>query len=122
MATVRYFVTDVDASIEFYETLGFKLKDRPGPPFASMTRDDLELWVSGPGTSAMKPMPDGAKPGPGGWNRFAIVVDDIEATVSALKSHGAVFRNEILEGPGGKQILLEDPSGNPIELFQPRGA
>jgi len=119
MAKIRYLVDDVDNSIEFYAELGFTLQARWGPPFAILERDDLELWVSGPETSAARAMPDGAKPEPGGWNRFVIPVEDIGATVDGLKSKGYRFRNEILEGPGGKQILVEDPSGNPIELFEP---
>jgi predicted enzyme related to lactoylglutathione lyase len=90
-----------------------------GPAFAYVTRGDLTVWLSSPLTSAAKPMPDGRKPEPGGWNRFVLEVDDIESLVATMKAAGATFRNEILTGPGGKQILLEDPSGNPIELFQP---
>ena len=118
MATVRYMVRDVDAALPFYEALGFTLADRWGPPFAIVERGDLEIWLSGPGTSAAKPMPDGAKPEPGGWNRIVIGVDDIDATVTSLKATGTRFRNEPISGPGGKQVLVEDPSGNPIELFE----
>ena len=119
MAKFRYLVNDVDEAIRFYSELGFTEQERWGPPFAILQRDDIELWVSGPGTSAAKAMPDGARPEPGGWNRFVIPVEDISSSVESLKSKGYRFRNEILQGPGGKQILAEDPSGNPIELFQP---
>ena len=119
MARFRYLVNDVDEAIRFYSELGFTEQERWGPPFAILRRDDIELWVSGPGTSAAKAMPDGTRPEPGGWNRFVIPVEDIGSSVETLRSKGYRFRNEILEGPGGKQILVEDPSGNPIELFQP---
>lgn len=118
MATVRYMVRDVDAALPFYIALGFKLADRWGPPFAVIERDELQLWLSGPATSASKPMPDGAKPEPGGWNRIVIGVDDIDATVATLKASGTKFRNEPISGPGGRQVLVEDPSGNPIEIFE----
>jgi catechol 2,3-dioxygenase-like lactoylglutathione lyase family enzyme len=119
MATVRYLVDDVDAAIGFYQALGFVLKDRWGPPFASVTLGDLELWLAGPATSAARPMPDGAKPKPGGWNRLVITVPDLTATVAQLRQTGCRFRNDIVSGPGGRQILVEDPSGNPVELFAP---
>jgi catechol 2,3-dioxygenase-like lactoylglutathione lyase family enzyme len=124
MATVqvRYIVDDVDKAIPFYtEQLGFKLDMHPAPPFAMLSRGDLRLALSAPNPAGGggQSMPDGTKPQPGGWNRFAIEVDDIEGTVSRLRNAGAHFRNEIVTGVGGKQILLEDPSGNPIELFQP---
>lgn len=118
MATIRYLVADVDASIKFYELLGFCLKDRWGPPFAVVSRNDLDLWLSGPGTSAAKQMPDGRKPGPGGWNRLVIGVDDLEATVARMKSAGATFFVEAVRGPAGQQALVSDPSGNPVELFE----
>ena len=122
MATIRYLVQDVDAALEFYTTwLGFELTERWGPPFAIVSKGDLHLWLSGPQTSAAKPMPDGRQPEPGGWNRLVIEVVDLETLVADLKAAGMKFRNEIIEGPGGKQILAEDPSGNPLELFQPRG-
>ena len=122
MATIRYLVNDVDAALEFYTTwLGFELTERWGPSFASVSKGDLQLWLSGPQTSAAKPMPDGRQPEPGGWNRLVIEVVDLETLVAELKAAGMKFRNEIIEGPGGKQILAEDPSGNPLELFQPRG-
>ena len=113
-------VSDVDAVLPFYDALGFTLADRWGPPFAIVERGDLQIWLSGPGTSASKPMPDGAKPVPGGWNRVVIAVDDLDATVAALKATGAKFRNEPISGPGGRQVLAEDPSGNPLELFEAR--
>ena len=119
MATIRYLVKDVEASIEFYiRHLGFELVEKMGPAFALIKKDDLNLWLSGPQTSAARSMPDGRTPEPGGWNRFVIEVDDIESVVSILKAAGTLFRNEIISGPGGRQILAEDPSGNPIEIFQ----
>jgi catechol 2,3-dioxygenase-like lactoylglutathione lyase family enzyme len=124
MATVqvRYIVNDVDEAIPFYvERLGFKLEMHPAPPFAMLSRGDLRLALSAPNPTGGggQSMPDGRRPEPGGWNRFAIEVSDIEAMVSQLRKAGAHFRNEVVTGVGGKQILLEDPSGNPIELFQP---
>jgi catechol 2,3-dioxygenase-like lactoylglutathione lyase family enzyme len=120
MAQVRYLVRDVDQSIRFFvDLLGFELRQQFGPAMAILARDDLTLWVAGPQASASRPMPDGRQPEPGGWNRFVLTVDDIEAVVARLGEAGAVFRNEIISGPGGRQILIEDPSGNPIELFQP---
>lgn len=119
MAIVRYLVTDVDASIAFYAVLGFELADRWGPPFAIVRKGDLDLWISGPGTSASKPLPDGSQPAPGGWNRFVVEVSDIDAAMNDLKSKGGRFRSEPIKGPGGRQVLCEDPSGNPIELFEP---
>jgi catechol 2,3-dioxygenase-like lactoylglutathione lyase family enzyme len=124
MATVqvRYIVHDVDQAIPFYtEQLGFKLDMHPAPPFAMLSRGDLRLVLSAPNPmgGGGQSMPDGTKPQPGGWNRFAIEVDDLEAMVARLRKTGAHFRNDIVTGVGGKQILLEDPSGNPIELFQP---
>ena len=120
MAQFRLIVTDVDASVAFYGThLGFALVDQFGPAMAIMHRDDLTLWLAGPLASASKPMADGVRPGPGGWNRFVLLVDDLAATVLRLRSAGVGFRNEILAGPGGQQILVTDPSGNLIELFEP---
>jgi len=120
MATIRYLVQDVKTSIEFYtKHLGFELVEQMGPAFAIVAKNDLNIWLSGPQTSAARPMPDGRKPEPGGWNRFVIEVDDIETLVASMKSAGILFRNEIITGPGGKQILAEDPSGNPIEIFEP---
>ena len=119
---VRYIVNDVDAAITFYcGHLGFKEVMHPAPVFAMLTRGDLRLVLSAPNPSAGggQPMPDGRKQEPGGWNRFAIEVSDLAATVKTLREAGARFRNEIVTGVGGKQILVEDPSGNPIELFEP---
>jgi catechol 2,3-dioxygenase-like lactoylglutathione lyase family enzyme len=118
MPVVRYLVNDVDASLPFYMALGFKLTDRWGPPFAIVKRKSLVLWLSGPGTSARRKLKSGATPEPGGWNRLVIAVKDIEATVTKLEAQGAKFRNKPIKGPGGKQVLVEDPSGNPIELFE----
>ena len=122
MATVRYLVHEVDAVLPFYSALGFELAERWGPPFAKLARGDLTLWVSGPGTSASKPLADGSTPAPGGWNRMVIEVDDIAKAMADLKPTGARFRGEPVSGPGGTQVLVEDPSGNPIELFQARSA
>ena len=117
---VRYMVDDVDAAIAFYtEHLGFELLTSAAPAFADVKRGQLRLLLSGPASSAGRPMPDGRKPGPGGWNRIHFIVDDIASEVARLRDVGATFRNDILTGPGGQQILLEDPSGNAIELFQP---
>ena len=124
MATVsvRYIVDDVDAAIAFYtQSLGFALTMHPAPSFAMLTRGDLPLLVNGtagPG-GASQPMPDGRRPEPGGWNRIQLEVDDIEAEVARLRTSGARFRNDIVAGIGGKQVLVEDPSGNAIELFEP---
>ena len=121
MAQFRYIVKDVESSIAFYiNHLGFKLEQQFGPAMAIVSRDDLTLWLAGPAASASKPMPDGRTPGPGGWARFVLTVTDLAGQVAAMKAAGVSFRNEILEGPGGQQILAEDPSGNVIELFQPR--
>ncbi|HEX9269731.1 MAG TPA: VOC family protein [Candidatus Limnocylindria bacterium] len=117
---VRYMVDDVDAAIAFYTTqLGFTLLSRPGPAFADVTRGDLRLLLSGPTSSAGRPMPDGRQPLAGGWARIQLVVDDLDAEVERLRAAGVTFRNDIVTGPGGSQILLDDPSGNPIELFKP---
>ena len=118
---VRYIVDDVDAAISFYtEQLGFKVDMRPAPGFAALSRGDLQILFNRPGGGggAGQSMPDGQAPAPGGWNRIQLEVEDLERTVDTLRSSGARFRNEIVNGNGGKQILLEDPSGNPIELFQ----
>ena len=117
MATIRYLVSDVDAALPFYLALGFTEAERWGPPFVMLKRDDLTLWLSGPGTSAQKPMPDGAQPVPGGWNRLVLEVPDLNAAMAAIRVTGARFRNEPVAGPGGTQVLVEDPSGNPIKLF-----
>ena len=120
MATIRYLVNDVETSIKFYtKHFGFELTQQMGPAFAIVAKGDLNIWLSGPQASAARPMPDGRKPQAGGWNRFVIEVENIEALVASMKSAGVVFRNEIITGPGGKQILAEDPSGNPIEIFEP---
>ena len=118
---VRYIVNDVDAAITFYTAiLGFKLEMHPAPGFASLSRGSLQLLLNRPGAGgAGQAMPDSQRPAPGGWNRIQIEVGDLEATVEKLKGSGARFRNEIVTGNGGKQILVDDPSGNPIELFQP---
>jgi catechol 2,3-dioxygenase-like lactoylglutathione lyase family enzyme len=117
---VRYMVDDVDKAIDFYTRhLGFGVLSNMAPAFADVSRGNLRLLLSGPTSSAGRPMPDGAKPGPGGWNRIHFIVDDIDAEVAQLREAGATFRNDIVTGPGGSQILLEDPSGNVIELFQP---
>lgn len=118
--SVRYMVDDVEAAVGFYtKILDFEILNNFPPAFADVSRGNLRLLLSGPASSAGRPMPDGAKPGPGGWNRIHLIVDDIEAEVARLRDAGAPFRNNILEGPGGKQVLLQDPSGNVIELFQP---
>ena len=119
--SVRYIVIDVDAVIPFYtDLLGFKVDMHPAPGFASLSRGDLQLLLNRPGAGgAGQAMPDSQIPAPGGWNRFQIEVEDLEATVEKLGNMGARFRNVIVTGNGGKQILIEDPSGNPIELFQP---
>ena len=119
MVSVRYMVDDVGKAVDFYTRfLGFEILNN-FPPFADVARGNLRLLLSGPASSAGRPMPDGAKPGPGGWNRIHLIVDDIHAEVARLREAGAQFRNDILEGPGGKQVLLQDPSGNVVELFQP---
>lgn len=122
MATVRYLVHDVDAALAFYEALGFALTERWGPPFALLARGDLSLLLSGPGTSAARPLPDGSVPQPGGWNRMVIEVADLDAALVALRHTGAPTRSEPIAGPGRRQVLVEDPSGNPIELFQANAA
>lgn len=120
MITVRYLVKDVDESIEFYTTyLGFNLDESMAPAFAKVSKDELVLWLSGPLSSAARPMPNGDAPKSGGWNRFALEVENIIEIVQKLKAESVTFRNDIVSGPGGKQILIEDPSGNPIELFEP---
>jgi catechol 2,3-dioxygenase-like lactoylglutathione lyase family enzyme len=117
MVSVRYIVHDVDAAIEFYtERLGFEVVMRPAPPFAMLSRGELRLLLSAPGGGAA--MADGRLPEPGGWNRFQIEVDDLDAAVEALRAGGASFRSEIITGVGGRQILVDDPAGNPVELFE----
>jgi catechol 2,3-dioxygenase-like lactoylglutathione lyase family enzyme len=120
MVSVRYMVDDVEKALAFYtKVLDFKILTSFAPAFADVARGKLRLLLSGPTSSAGRPMPDGAKPAPGGWNRIHLIVDNIEAEVARLRDAGAQFRNDILSGPGGKQVLLQDPSGNVIELFQP---
>jgi len=120
MATVRYLVDDVDRAVAFYtEKLGFTLDQRFGKVIAMVSRDGLTLWLAGPESSAARPMPDGRKPESGGWNRVVVVVEDLESRVRLLKADGVRFRNDIVTGPGGKQILAEDGCGNVVELFQP---
>jgi catechol 2,3-dioxygenase-like lactoylglutathione lyase family enzyme len=120
MVSVRYMVDDVDEAVAFYtKFLDFEVITQFGPAFADVKRGNLRLLLAGPTSVAGRPMPDGAKPGPGGWNRIHLIVDDIDAEVTRLRQAGAPFRNDIIEGPGGKQILLQDPSGNVVELFQP---
>ena len=119
MASVRYLVHDVEAAIAFYVgKLGFTLRQQFGPAMAIVTRDDLTLWLAGPPSSAAKPMPDGRTPEPGGWARCVLEVADLPALVAQLRVAGVRFRNDILDGPGGRQILCDDPSGNAVELFE----
>jgi catechol 2,3-dioxygenase-like lactoylglutathione lyase family enzyme len=120
MVNVRYMVDDVQAAIDFYTGhLGFTLRFNAAPAFADVTRGSLRLLLAGPRSSAGRPMPDGRKPGPGGWNRIHFIVPDIAAEVARLRAAGVRFRNDIVTGPGGKQILIEDPAGNVVELFEP---
>jgi catechol 2,3-dioxygenase-like lactoylglutathione lyase family enzyme len=119
MAVVRYLVHDVDAALPFYALLGFALEARWGPPFAIVKRADLLLWLSGPGSSAARPLQDGSQAAPGGWNRLVLECADLAKTMAALRAAGVRFRSEPIEGPGGTQVLVDDPSGNPVELFQP---
>jgi catechol 2,3-dioxygenase-like lactoylglutathione lyase family enzyme len=120
LVNVRYMVDDVDDAVAFYtDHFGFEVRSSAAPAFADVVRGNLRLLLSGPKSSAGRPMPDGRTPQPGGWNRIHFIVDDIAAEVERLQSAGVPFRNDIVRGPGGQQILLEDPSGNPIELFQP---
>lgn len=113
-------VDDAESNATFYcDVLGFTVDQRMGP-IVIVARDDLRLWLAGPGTSAQRPMPDGRRPEPGGWNRIVIEVDDLDAVVATMRDAGSRFRNDIISGPGGRQVLVEDPSGNPIELFEAR--
>lgn len=122
LVSVRYMVDDVEAAIAFYtKHLGFTVRSSAAPAFADVTRGPLRLLLSGPKSSAGRPMPDGAVPSPGGWNRIHLIVPDIAAEVDRLRAEGVPFRNDIVKGPGGQQILLEDPAGNVVELFQPAG-
>ena len=123
MPAVRYLVDDVDRAVSFYTgKLGFTLTERWGKAFAMIARDGVTLWLSGPESSAARPMPDGRKPAPGGWNRVVVEVKDLESLVGGMKRDGVAFRNEIVTGPGGKQILAEDGCGNVVELFEPARA
>jgi catechol 2,3-dioxygenase-like lactoylglutathione lyase family enzyme len=122
LVSVRYMVDDVEAAIDFYTThLGFTVRMSAAPAFADVVRGSLRLLLSGPKSSAGRPMPDGAVPGPGGWNRIHLIVDDLAAEVDRLRAAGVTFRNDVVTGPGGQQILLKDPAGNVVELFQPAG-
>ena len=119
---VRYLVDDVQAAIDFYTThLGFTTNTSFPPAFADVRRGNLRLLLSGPSSSAGRPMPDGRTPHPGGWNRIHLLVDDIDAEVARLRKGGVAFRSDVVSGPGGRQIVLDDPAGNPVELFQPAG-
>jgi catechol 2,3-dioxygenase-like lactoylglutathione lyase family enzyme len=119
IVNVRYMVRDVDASVDFYSThFGFGPGNARSPAFADVVRGNLRLLLSGPASSAGRPMADGAVPGPGGWNRIHLVVDDLDAEIDRLTAEGVTFRNDAVSGPGGKQVLVEDPSGNLVELFQ----
>ena len=118
---VRYMVDDVDAAVAFYvDRFDFTLLSKQAPAFADVVRGNLRLLLSGPRSSAARPMPDGRQPSPGGWNRIHFVVDNLASEVERLQAGGVTFRNEIVKGPGGSQVVLDDPSGNPIELFQNR--
>lgn len=120
LVSVRYMVDDVERAVAFYTThLGFEPRTDFAPAFADVVRGNLRLLLSGPTSSAGRPMPDGRSPQPGGWNRIHLIVEDIGAEVERLRAAGLTFRNDIVTGPGGQQILLDDPAGNPIELFQP---
>jgi catechol 2,3-dioxygenase-like lactoylglutathione lyase family enzyme len=117
---VRYMVDDVDAAVAWYTThLGFTVRTNAAPAFADVRLGSLRLLLSGPKSSAGRPMPDGSTPGPGGWNRIHLIVSDLTVEVAQLRAAGVQFRNDIVTGPGGSQILLQDPSGNLVELFQP---
>jgi catechol 2,3-dioxygenase-like lactoylglutathione lyase family enzyme len=123
LVSVRYIVDDVDVAVDFYTRhLGFSVRSSAAPAFADVVRGNLRLLLSGPKSSAGRPMPDGRTPAPGGWNRIHLIVDDAAAEVERLRTAGLPFRHDIVTGPGGQQILLDDPFGNPIELFQPAAA
>ncbi len=123
LVSVRYMVDDVEAAIAFYTThFGFTVRSNAAPAFAEVVRGNLRLLLSGPASSAGRPMPDGRTPAPGGWNRIHLIVEDLASEVEHLRGAGLGFRNDIVKGPGGQQILLDDPAGNPIELFQPAAA
>ena len=120
MPTVRYLVHDVDAVLPFYRALGFRLADRRGPPFAIVRRRGLALWLAGPGTSARKKLPGGALPQPGGWNRIVVEAADLAAVLAKAVAAGGTALGKPIKGPGGRQVLIDDPSGNPVELFDAR--
>jgi catechol 2,3-dioxygenase-like lactoylglutathione lyase family enzyme len=121
LVSVRYIVDDVESSLAFYTThLGFSVRTSALPAFADVARGDLRLLLSGPKSSAGRTLPDGRQPAPGGWNRIHLIVEDLASEVERLRSAGLSFRSDIVTGPGGSQIVLDDPSGNPVELFQPR--
>ena len=123
LGSVRYLVDDVDAAVAFYAgRLGFVLGADARPALAELVRGSLRLILSGPASTARRPMPDGRSPAAGGWNRIHLVVDDLDAEVSRLRAAGVAFRNDVVSGPGGRQVLVEDPSGNPVEIFEPAGA
>ncbi len=123
LVNVRYMVDDVESAVGFYTThFGFTVRSDAAPAFADVVRGNLRLLLSGPKSSAGRPMPDGRTPEPGGWNRIHLVVDDLAAEVERLQAAGVPFRNDIVSGPGGRQILAEDPAGNVVELFQPADA
>jgi catechol 2,3-dioxygenase-like lactoylglutathione lyase family enzyme len=123
LVSVRYMVDDVEAAIAFYTAhFGFTVRSNAAPAFADVVRGNLRLLLSGPASSAGRPMPDGRTPAPGGWNRIHLIVEDLAGEVERLRRAGLSFRNDIVKGPGGRQILLDDPSGNPVELFQPAAA
>jgi len=123
LVNVRYMVDDVENAVAFYTThFGFTVRSNAAPAFADVVRGNLRLLLSGPASSAARPMPDGRIAQPGGWNRIHFIVDDIGAEVERLRAAGLTFRNDVVSGPGGRQVLLEDPAGNPIELFQPASA
>jgi catechol 2,3-dioxygenase-like lactoylglutathione lyase family enzyme len=120
MAAIRYFVTDVGRAVAFYTRhLGFVLVQQAGSAIAAVSRGDVMLWLGGPESSAAGPLPDGRRPEPGGWNRLILEVDDLAASVAALQKSGVAFRGDIVGGPGGRKALVEDPDGNPVELFEP---
>jgi catechol 2,3-dioxygenase-like lactoylglutathione lyase family enzyme len=122
LVNVRYMVDDVEKAVDFYTSVfGFTVRTNFAPAFADVVRGNLRLLLSGPKSSAGRPMPDGRTPEPGGWNRIHFLVDDIDAEIERLEAADVKFRNEVITGPGGRQILAEDPAGNPIEVFQPAG-
>ena len=122
ITSVRYMVDDVETAVAFYTGhFGFEVQSSAAPAFADVKRGNLRLLLSGPASSAGRPMPDGARPGPGGWNRIHFVCEDLDTEVARLRAEGVPFRNDVVTGPGGRQILVQDPAGNLIELFQPAG-